>query len=113
MTAAVTGQPSLTQVEEGALALAGEVTAASAPALRARGEALIRSARESGRQTLTLDLAGLATASSIVLSLLLCWQRHARAQGLALTYTGTGDRLCALAGLGNLEPHLPGLAESH
>ncbi|MDX1633851.1 MAG: STAS domain-containing protein [Marinobacter sp.] len=92
--------------DQGRLTLAGEVTADSALALRADGEARIRAARSTGQTELVMDLAGLATASSIVLSLLLCWQRLARSEGLALTFIGTGERLRSLAGLSSLEAGL-------
>ncbi len=100
------GQARLTTAGEGRLALSGEVTAASVLALRAEGERLIRAAAAAGNTALVIDLAGLATASSIVLSLLLCWQRLARSQGLALTFTGTAERLRSLASLSSLEAHL-------
>lgn len=106
MTAPEAGAPSLAVTDPGRLALTGEVTAASVLALRAEGERQIRAARQAGQDELTIDLAGLATASSIVLSLLLCWHRLARSEGLGLTFTGTSERLRSLASLSSLDTHL-------
>lgn len=97
-----------TGVGETALVLTGEVDPATVLSLRKQGEALIASA--SG--PLTVDLGGLANAHSVVLSLLLCWQRCAQLRGLALSFRGVSDKLASLAALSNLDSELPGFVSS-
>ena len=58
--------------------------------------------RESGLQAidrdgLTIDLAGLEDADSSALSLLLEWQRAAKARGFRISYSGLPDNLRSLA----------------
>jgi len=88
------------------LAVTGEVDADSVIALRAQGETLIRQATG----PLTIDLSGLATAHSVVLSMLLCWQRLARELQCPLTFRGASQRLVSLAALSNLQHQIPGFA---
>src|SRR5690554_7911588 len=56
------------------------------------------------------DLSGLATAHSVVLSMLLCWHRLALEKQQSLTFQGASDRLLSLAALSNLEDQIPGFA---
>jgi len=88
------------------LAVTGEVNAESVVALRSKGEAVIRCAAVN----LTVDLGGLVTAVSVVLSMLLCWQRLAASQGVVLTYQGVSERLLSLAALSHLDDQLPGFS---
>ena len=58
--------------------------------------------RESGLQAidrdgLTIDLAGVEDADSSALSLLLEWQRAAKARGFRIRYSGLPDNLRSLA----------------
>ena len=58
--------------------------------------------RESGldaidRDGLTIDLAGVSEADSSALSLLLEWQRAAKARGFRIKYCGLPDNLRSLA----------------
>jgi phospholipid transport system transporter-binding protein len=58
--------------------------------------------RESGleaidRDGLTIDLAGVSEADSSALSLLLEWQRAAKARGFRIKYSGLPDNLRSLA----------------
>ncbi len=60
--------------------------------------------REAGLQAidrdgLTIDLAGVNAADSSALSLLLEWQRAAKARGFRLTYSGLPENLRSLAGV--------------
>lgn len=82
----------------------GEVSADTVVALRQQGEKLIRAA--SGN--LVVDLDGLATAHSVVLSMLLCWQRLAHQAGIALSFRGVSSRLASLASLSQLDDKLAG-----
>ncbi|AMQ88056.1 lipid asymmetry maintenance protein MlaB [Marinobacter sp. LQ44] len=84
----------------------GSVDADSVIPLRKQGERLINGARG----PLTVDLAGLATAHSAVLSMLLCWHRLALSQQTSLTFEGASDRLLSLAALSNLKDQIPGFA---
>jgi phospholipid transport system transporter-binding protein len=96
-----------TAILDGAtLRVTGSVDADSVIALRKQGEQLIGGVRS----PLTVDLSGLATAHSVVLSMLLCWHRLALGQQLSLTFEGASDRLLSLAALSNLEDQIPGFA---
>lgn len=90
--------------EDDALFVTGDVTADTVLALRKQGEQLIRKATGD----LTVDLEGLATAHTVVLSLLLCWQRLARQSGIGLSFRGVSGRLASLAALSNLDDQLAG-----
>lgn len=92
-------------LEGNTLLVTGEVDALNAPALRRQGAELIATAPGSG---LTVDLAGLATASSVLLSLLLCWQRAGVARDLSLSFTGASADLAELARLNGVAAVLPG-----
>lgn len=98
--------PAIHQIDDHKFAVSGQVDSSSVLALRAEGERLIGACQP--EQNLCIDLADLATASSIVLSLLLCWQRQATARKVTLQYSGVGERLRALASLSNLDKHLSG-----
>ena len=88
------------------LAVTGEVDAATVIDLRAQGEGFIR--RATG--PLTVDLSDLVTAHSVVLSMLLCWQRLAQEVQCPLTFRGANKKLISLAALSNLENQIPGFA---
>ncbi|KEF31600.1 NTP binding protein [Marinobacter nitratireducens] len=95
------------RLNECVLSVTGEVDVASVVALRKQGETLIsRSDRD-----LSVDLSGLDTAHSVILSMLLCWQRYAGALGLSLDFKGASDRLAALAALSNLDQQFAGFTE--
>jgi len=88
------------------LAVTGDVDAETVIALRAQGEALIRGATG----PLTVDLSELGTAHSVVLSMLLCWQRLAHQLHRPMTFRGASERLVSLAALSNLQNQIPGFA---
>ncbi|SRR5690554_269210 len=88
------------------LTVTGEVNADNVVALRTQGEQLISAAGG----PVTVDLTGLATAHSAVLSMLLCWQRLAIGNRQSLTFRGASDRLLSLAALSSLENQIPGFA---
>lgn len=94
------------QLDGGRLMVAGDIDSETVVALRRRGEALIAKAGSD----LEVDLSGLGAAHSVVLSLLLCWQRHALAVRKSLVFTGASERLRSLAALSGLQHHLKGLA---
>lgn len=103
----------VTAVAGDQLMVTGVVDADNVLALRAEGERLIQfsqSASQSGisGQTVTVRLDDLATASSIVLSLLLSWQRAALSRHRQLVFSGVSDRLRSLAALSGLHRHLSG-----
>ena len=105
--------PRITAGDSGCLVVTGEVTAGSVRALRAEGERLVGSSRSGsqsrgGYSEVCIDLQGVATASSIVLSLLMCWQRFALSQGINIRFTGISDRLHSLASLSGLDRQLSG-----
>lgn len=90
---------------DGALALSGAVTPDAAVALRRDGDARIRQ----GSGPLALDLAGVTGASSVLLSLLLCWQRLAAERQRPLRFCNAPNDLVALAALGGVDHCLAGL----
>ena len=92
------------RLTDGVLLVTGEVSADTVVALRRRGEALIGAAAGN----LVVDLDGLATAHSVVLSMLLCWQRLAHQAGIALSFRGVSGRLASLASLSHLDDQLAG-----
>lgn len=89
------------------LCVTGDVDADTVLALRKQGEQEIRQADG----TLEVDLSGLGTAHSVVLSMLLCWQRLALSRHCLLSFTGASERLRSLAALSNLQDQIPGFAE--
>ncbi|MFV8570472.1 STAS domain-containing protein [Marinobacter sp. SBS5] len=93
-------------LEGSVLSVAGEVNANTVIELRKQGEKLISGAQG----PLTVDLAKLATAHSVVLSMLMCWQRLGQTKQVVLSFEGASDRLQSLAALSNLEAHLPGFS---
>lgn len=90
------------RLTEGVLVVTGEVGPGNVVELRRQGEKLIAAA--SG--TLTVDLEGVDTAHSVVLSLLLCWRRLAGRYGVTLVFRGISSRLASLAALSNLDDEL-------
>ncbi|QSP94521.1 STAS domain-containing protein [Marinobacter salinisoli] len=92
------------ELRDRTLIVRGVVDAQSVVPLRQQGEALIRLAQA----RLDVDLAQLETAHSVVLSMLLCWQRVAGQSGSSLCFRHISDRLESLAALSNLDERLPG-----
>lgn len=80
---------------------AGELTMASAPALRAEGRRLACAG------DLVVDLAGVSAADSAALALLLDWMRCARAAGHALFVRNLPAGLLSLAALYDVDGLLP------
>ncbi|MGC8121136.1 STAS domain-containing protein [Marinobacter sp. VGCF2001] len=99
------GAPML--VREGAvLKVSGDVDAGTVLGLRKQGEQAIRQAEGA----LDIDLSGLGTAHTVVLSMLLCWQRLAQSRHCQLSFTGASERLRSLAALSNLQDQIPGFS---
>ena len=73
------------------LVVRGAVTLADVLQWREAGLAAI------DRDGLTIDLAGVSEADSSALSLLLEWQRAAKARGFRIRYSGLPDNLRSLA----------------
>ena len=96
--------PSAPRVElrDSEMIVTGEVNASSVIALRRQGEQLISGIRDD----LVVDVSGLETAHSVVLSMMLCWERLARKQGMGLSFRGINGRLASLASLSNLSAWL-------
>ncbi len=105
----MTASVSQVQLKDGILYVTGEVRSDTVVALRQQGEQLIASA---GRD-LQVNLEGLEEAHSVVLSMLLCWQRFATRHNIALTYQGVSQRLASLAALSNLGDQLTGFGSDH
>ena len=90
------------ELREQVLIVQGEVSATNVLPLRSQGEALIASAKGD----LVVDLQGLESAHSVVLSMLLCWHRLASERGFSLSFRGANEGLLSLAALSNLEDWL-------
>lgn len=90
------------QLEADVLCVSGAIDAHNVAPVRAEGERQIKTA--SGN--LVVDLGGLSTTHSVILSMLLCWSRLAEKHGVLLSFTGAPDRLVSLAALSNLEDWL-------
>ncbi|KPP99769.1 STAS domain-containing protein [Marinobacter sp. HL-58] len=91
-------------LDDNRLTVSGEIDPLTVVALRRQGESLILGSKAD----LVVDLSAMTTAHSVVLSLLLCWQRLAQGRSQALHFTGVGDRLGSLAALSGLDDQLPG-----
>lgn len=105
----MTRTPAQVQLKDRTLHVTGEVRSDTVVALRKQGEQLIASAGGD----LQVDLSGLEEAHSVVLSMLLCWQRFAARQNVRLTYQGVSQRLASLAALSNLGDQLAGFGSGH
>lgn len=90
------------ELRDGDMIVTGEVDASSVLALRQQGEKLIGTVKDG----LVVDVSGLETAHSVVLSMMLCWERLARNLGVDLSFRGINGRLASLASLSNLSAQL-------
>ncbi|MGO1461307.1 MAG: STAS domain-containing protein [Marinobacter sp.] len=90
------------RLEAGVLSVSGAINAHNVAQVRAEGETQIKA--YSG--DLEVDLGGLTTTHSVILSMLLCWGRLAETHGVLLSFTGAPDRLVSLAALSNLQDWL-------
>lgn len=100
--------PTIRQETDGTLAVCGQVTADNVVVLRSEGERWLGSFD----REVEINLAGVENAHSIVLSLLLCWQRAANARNQNLIYSGISERLLSLCALSGLSQHLQGFHHS-
>lgn len=89
------------------LALAGRITADNVLAIRKRGEAWVASL--SPGAAASVELSAVTTASSVLLSLLLCLHRRAEEQQVTLTFSGTPDDLSGLSRLNGVSRWLTAL----
>ncbi|MAA66119.1 MAG: NTP-binding protein [Alteromonadaceae bacterium] len=101
------GLASLAADESGVLRFSGKVIGPEVVQLRADGEKALARCQE---RRCEIDLAGVENANSMLLSLLLCWQRFAAEKGVDLRFSGANERLVALATMSRVSGHLPGLA---
>ncbi len=94
--------------QSGTLSLSGRITADNVVALRDQGEQWL--ARHGDGGAVTVDLTGVESASSVLLSLLLCWHRAAASEGLQLHYAGVSGDLAELSRLNGVSRWLTGSA---
>jgi phospholipid transport system transporter-binding protein len=87
------------------MTLSGRVIEPEVVALRREGEEWLAAL---GDGPCEVDLTTMETASSVLLSLLLCWQRQARAVNLRIHFAGANERLRALAIMSRVADQLPG-----
>ena len=87
----------------GILALSGDITSDNVVSIRRKGEGVISKMSSSA----VVNLAGLATANTLTLSLLLAWVRCARQQNMTLTITQPSSKLFDMARVSGLELVLP------
>lgn len=88
------------------LVLAGRITAGNVSAVRRRGGGWL--ATLSPGASARVDLAAVTTASSVVLSLLLCLRRRAGQRQVTLTFAGTPEDLVGLSRLNGVSRWLTG-----
>lgn len=88
------------------LELAGRVTADNVAELRRQGESWL--AERASGAAVTIDLSSVSTASSLLLSLLLCWRRAASRQSMTLTFEGAPEQLLELSRLNGVSRWLTG-----
>ena len=85
------------------LLLAGDVTSENVASLRDKGESVIRQMTSQG----TINLAGLCSANTITLSLLLSWLRFAKRSNVSLVISQSPSKLFDMARVSGLELILP------
>lgn len=85
------------------LSLSGEVSADNVVALRNKGEGIIKHMPSES----AINLAGLTSANTITLSLLLSWIRYAREKSVSLTIVQSPNQLFDMARVSGLEQILP------
>lgn len=85
------------------LKLSGTLLEPDVRAVRKEGERLLG---ELGGGECTVDVAGLDNASSIVLSLMLCWKREAVRRHIDLRFEGANERLFDLAEMSHVANYL-------
>lgn len=85
------------------LLLTGDVTSQNVVSLRTKGESVIRQMTSRG----TIDLAGLSSANTITLSLLLSWLRFAKRSNVSLIINQSPGKLFDMARVSGLELVLP------
>ncbi|WP_148863416.1 STAS domain-containing protein [Marinobacter fonticola] len=90
----------------GCLRLSGTLVERDVRAVRKQGEALLG---ELSGGDCEMDIAGLENASSVVLSLMLCWKREALKCKVDLQFKGAHERLYDLARMSRVADYL-GLA---
>ncbi|PXX89824.1 NTP-binding protein [Marinobacter vulgaris] len=100
----MTSAEAMVRLDNDTLTVSGHIDPLTVVALRKEGEALILGSKAD----LVVDLSAMGTAHSVVLSLLLCWQRLARGRSQNLRFTGVSERLGSLAALSGLDEQLPG-----
>lgn len=100
----MTGCPASVTLDGDTLVVSGSVDPLTVATVRWEGEKLILDSKTD----LVVDLSAMGTAHSVVLSLLLCWQRLAGSRSQTLRFIGVGDRLVSLAALSGLDRQLPG-----
>lgn len=102
----MTASPASVILDGDTLAVSGNIDPLTVVTVRGEGEKLILSSKAD----LVVDLSAMGTAHSVVLSLLLCWQRLAGSRSQSLRFAGVGDRLASLAALSGLDRQLPGFS---
>lgn len=92
----------------GCFKLSGKLLEPDVRAARKEGERLIS---EQGSGECKVDIAELENASSVVLSLMLCWKREAVRRNIDLHFEGANERLYDLAQMSRVADYL-GLASA-
>ncbi len=87
----------------GDLRLRGDLTGEGLLAIRDWGEKQIAAHNAAHASVIRIDLAELASASSQVLSLVLCWIRLGQASGKKITVTNASNKLRELAKVSGLD----------
>lgn len=94
---------SLVQESESRARLVGAVLGSDILALRQEGEGWLAAVAATDCE---IDVSGVSNASSMLLSLMLCWKRAALARQISLRFVGASDRLSGLATMSHVADHL-------
>lgn len=90
------------RVDDGRMAVEGDMQVATAASLRAQGEALL----EALASPVTVDLQGATNVGSVGVSVLLCWMRKAGQLGKQLKVVNMPDKMRDVSRVSGLDQFL-------
>ncbi|CBL44222.1 STAS domain protein [gamma proteobacterium HdN1] len=89
----------LEKLSDSAWTLRGDIKYANAVEIREQGERLL----ESSAQSVGVDLSGMTSATSVAISVLLCWLRAAQKRGKSLSFNHLPQNLLDVARVSGLD----------
>lgn len=94
---------SLIRVNDGQLAISGDMLFASATRLRSEGEKLIPRMED----RITVDLSQVGRVGSVGISVLMCWLRMAQVLGKTLIFVNAPDDMLDVSRVSSLDTVIP------